>query len=339
MASIVGEKGSFRKEIPAFLYAILTPMDSMDHEIKPTEFRWWGVALALVLFFGMAMCLWGFFGHITPAVFGKGLLINPARHAVITCPAIGQIQTLSVKEGSVVTAGAVIATVADPEIRLQIKQTEQLLQSLTLYSMILRKYKDTPAENVLSLKKKIRFYEDKLSRLNRKLEAPVVVKAPLFGKVTSLRVFEGNRVHRDMMLMRVTERLAQTLEAIVLVPAKTAAYLTPGMRVYLEPSSLPHREYGWLHGRVKSISSALATAGYLGQWIDPVLLQRVLKSPFLIEIRVELIRDPRTKSGFAWSTHEGPPFLLTPGTFVKAQFNLQDEPPFFYFYRKFKGFY
>ena len=49
-----------------------------------------------------------------------------------------------------------------------------------------------------------------------------------------------------------------------------------------------------------------------------------------IEVHFELIRDPKTPSGYAWSSSLGPPFLIASGTKLSAAVVVERRKPYTY---------
>lgn len=74
--------------------------------------------------------------------------------------------------------------------------------------------------------------------------------------------------------------------------------------------------------------------------VTPEGLRRVLRNQRLIEeltgesapieVRVTLIEDPETPSGFKWSSSEGPPMKVFSGTICSANVTVETKKPISY---------
>lgn len=121
------------------------------------------------------------------------------------------------------------------------------------------------------------------------------------------------------------------ITAMVYIPAAEGKKVRPGMEVYVSPTTVRAEEYGFMLGRVETASDYPVT---------PEGLRRVLRNQKLIaeltgesapiEIRVTLIEDPETPSGFKWSSSEGPPMKVFSGTICSANVTVETKKPISY---------
>ncbi|MDN3026778.1 HlyD family efflux transporter periplasmic adaptor subunit [Streptomyces sp. S.PB5] len=164
----------------------------------------------------------------------------------------------------------------------------------------------------------------------RTADGDAVVRSVAAGRVTALAATIGQIIQTGANVAAV-EKVAHTkdpLYATVYVPAENAASIPANAAVDLTVSSVPTQEYGVLRGHVKSVDrsaqSAQQIAAFLG---DGQLGEQFTKDGRPVAVLVKLDRSSATKSGYKWSSKDGPPFALTSMTLAKGSIRLADQRP------------
>jgi len=157
--------------------------------------------------------------------------------------------------------------------------------------------------------------------------APMPVLAPIAGQVLEVRLNPGNYVSGGVAIASI-EPASGEITAIVYVNSVQANEITEGMRSLLALEGFPVEEYGYLVGKVQSISAFPSTR-------DGML--RVLGSEELValqagegpqtEVRIALTTKADLPSGVSWTTSAGPPSALRSGTLLNAQIILRQIRP------------
>ena len=149
-----------------------------------------------------------------------------------------------------------------------------------------------------------------------------------------LMIWNATRTGGESTAMRrvsdLIQRVAGTddpLLAMLYVPADSAA-LPVGTSVDLAVQSAPTAEYGKLRGRVQAVGRAAQSrqkiTGFLG---DKQLAGQFTQDGPPVAVVVRLEKSTRTKSGYAWSTADGPPFPLDSMTPATGTFHLAEQRP------------
>ncbi|CCK25415.1 secreted protein [Streptomyces davaonensis JCM 4913] len=164
----------------------------------------------------------------------------------------------------------------------------------------------------------------------RTAEGETVVRTVAAGRVTALAATIGQIISTGANVAAV-EKVADAkdpLYATVYVPAENAASIPDDAAVDLTVQSVPTQEYGVLRGHVKSVDrsaqSAQSIAAFLG---DSQLGEQFTKDGRPVAVLVKLDKSADTKSGYRWSSADGPPFSLTSMTLADASVRLADERP------------
>jgi len=157
-----------------------------------------------------------------------------------------------------------------------------------------------------------------------------VVRALDAGRVSALAATVGQIIQTGANVAAVEKvaRPKDPLYATVYVPATNAASIPDNAAVDLTVQSVPTQEYGVLRGHVKSVDrsaqSAQQIAAFLG---DSQLGEQFTKKGRPVAVTVRLDKSSGTKSGYKWSSADGPPFKLTSMTMATGSIRLADQHP------------
>ncbi|MGC0327888.1 biotin carboxyl carrier protein [Streptomyces sp. SAI-170] len=164
----------------------------------------------------------------------------------------------------------------------------------------------------------------------RTAEGETVVRAVAAGRVTALAASVGQIVSTgaDLAAVEKVTRADAPLYATVYVPAKSAASIPVGAAVDLTVQTVPAQSYGVLRGRVKSVDPAPQSARQIAVFLgDAQLGEQLSRDGRPVAVLVQLERATGTKSGYRWSTSDGPPHALTSMTLADGSIHLADQRP------------
>jgi multidrug efflux pump subunit AcrA (membrane-fusion protein) len=157
--------------------------------------------------------------------------------------------------------------------------------------------------------------------------APIPVLAPIAGQVLEVRINPGNYATGGTAIASI-EPASGEITALVYVSSVQAKEMSKGMRTLMALEGFPVEEFGYLIGSVQDINSFPSTR-------DGML--RVLGSEELVaaqagdgpqtEVRIALMPDPETPSGFTWTASNGPSSPLRSGTLLSARITLRQIHP------------
>jgi hypothetical protein len=153
-----------------------------------------------------------------------------------------------------------------------------------------------------------------------------VESSPYRGRVVELMVNEGELIARGAALAAIVDEQAP-LELLLYLAPTQGKQVEAGMLVAVSPTTVPREEYGYIHGRVASVSDYPKTkAGMLRHLQNERLVESLSQAGPPIEVWVEL-ETGATTSGFAWSSGDGPPELITSGTLASARVTTRELRP------------
>ena len=85
------------------------------------------------------------------------------------------------------------------------------------------------------------------------------------------------------------------------------------MNIAVIPSTVKQEEYGFIQGIVTSVSDYPVTPQYLQAVMQNQALAQQFANSSPIEVKLSMVPDPTTETGFHWSSSRGPDDTLTPG--------------------------
>ncbi|QNP61965.1 HlyD family efflux transporter periplasmic adaptor subunit [Streptomyces genisteinicus] len=140
-----------------------------------------------------------------------------------------------------------------------------------------------------------------------------VVRTIAAGRVTALVAAIGSVVTTggDIAAVERVRSAGDPLMAVLYVPAGSGPDVSVGARVDLSVQSVAAQRYGVLRGTVTSVGRTAQTSRSITAFLGSGQLGEQFSAKGLpVAVVVELDTDPRTESGYAWSTSGGPPHAL-----------------------------
>jgi HlyD family secretion protein len=174
--------------------------------------------------------------------------------------------------------------------------------------------------------------EIQLREANAKLAEDVVVISPFSGRVLELMADRGDVVNPGTPILSVEpqsqELPSQELTAVLFIPASEGKRVQPGMAARVSPSPVKKEEYGYMVGRVTSVAPFPATSrGMVRLLANEALATKLMQEGPLIRVNVDLVRDPRTPTGYRWSSSKGPGGRISSGTLAEGGVVVREDRP------------
>lgn len=302
-------KPLFRKKA---LERLASP-DNINELIQITSVRSW-LALSAMGALLLALIAWSVFGKMPHTALGNGILIKSGGIAEITSLGSGVIEEVRVEEGTKVQLGDTIAVIAQPELKLHIKNAEERLNELKL-------------EDANQLQ--INDLEREIAELKVKLSNSSFILSSYSGHIIELMTKPGQFVELGSPItsIEVSHSEYTALEAIIYITPDEGKKVREGMVVRVAPSTVKIEEFGYMLGEVTHVSEYPATKnGMLRVLGNADLVESFSKSDPPIAVRVTL-KEAETISGFTWTSAEGPPIDVKAGTLCEANIVISQQRP------------
>ncbi|MEO8503308.1 MAG: NHLP bacteriocin system secretion protein [Acidobacteriota bacterium] len=174
--------------------------------------------------------------------------------------------------------------------------------------------------------------EDKrldLKALETKLATDSLVKTAFAGRVVAILAGPGQQLRAGDKLVSL-EAAEAPVSFIGFIPLAEGKKVTPGMEARISPSNVKSEEFGFMVGSIQSVSDFATTPEELKRTLNnEQLAQKFAEtSPFQVVVAPTL--DPKSPSGFKWTSSLGPPIRIGSGTFCTVQIIVERRKPISY---------
>lgn len=184
-----------------------------------------------------------------------------------------------------------------------------------------------PLQSESEMKARIADLQRNLAAMEKELEITSEVVSPYEGDVIELKVYLGSAISAGMPLLSV-QLARKDLQLLVYLPASQAKDAKPGMKVQISPSTVKREEYGFMEGKVLFVSDYPATpAALMRNFENEAVVSSLTAQGLVTEVQVEMLADSSTRSGYKWSSRQGPPIAITSGTICTAEIITREQRP------------
>jgi HlyD family secretion protein len=212
-------------------------------------------------------------------------------------------------------------------LKLQLKQMDA--QKFTIQKL--------PAEEDNTMRDRLQVLNDDLAEAKQQMSLAEHVTSPYGGEVLEVKIAPGANVTAGQPILSIQPRDSD-IQLVAYVPTTNAKETKVGMPVQISPSMVKREEYGFMKGVVTYVASYPATQeALLSVFQNESLAKAFSGSGPVTEIRVSLVHQPQSPSGFAWSTRKGPSIRLTSGTMCTLRIITKEQRPLSLIFPFFKG--
>lgn len=167
----------------------------------------------------------------------------------------------------------------------------------------------------------------KTNDLESSLNVSKTVVSPADGIVVNINTSVGKMVPEGGSIVTITS-LGEGLDALTFMLPHEGQRVKPGMTALISPTNIEKEEYGSMRGNVLSVSEFPEAA----ETIIALLHNEEITKEFVskgapIAIRLRVIRNPNTFSGYQWSSSQGPDRKISPGTLSDVNITVKEQPP------------
>ncbi len=155
------------------------------------------------------------------------------------------------------------------------------------------------------------------------------VISPYTGRILEVLVHKDGilREGEAVATIELTGRRLKNLEAVIFVSPMKGKDIKPGMDASIDPSNVKSEEYGVMMGKVTYVSDYPVTFKYIAQIFGEDIAKSFAMNEAPVEVRIDLIPDSKTVSGYRWTSRNGPPIKIQTGTMCGANISVKKERP------------
>jgi multidrug efflux pump subunit AcrA (membrane-fusion protein) len=280
----------------------LSSPEHLDRLIRITGIRSWLILAGIFLIIAFII-IWALFGEIPVTIQGQGILMKSGGIVHIQHGTQGIILDISVKPGEIISSGKVIARLNQDELAGLINETRLEYESLA-------SEKNSTA-NAIGVKKR------ELARLEEQFLSRSNIISPYTGQVIEVYVNTGSYISPGDPVISIEPagKGIKNLEAVIYVPSGEGKKIMPGMEAKISPSSVKKEEYGFLLGRVNTVTGFPASRRALLNTLGSEgLVDLISGEGPVMAVNVDLVTSSITPSGYVWSSAGGPKMEIQSGT-------------------------
>jgi HlyD family secretion protein len=354
----------------------LSSPEQLDMMMRVTSPMGWVAVLAIGVLIVVAI-VWSVTFPMPVKVDGRGFMVRGEAVREVQILTSATIQSVEVKTGDVIEAGAVVARLAMPDVEARLASSKALLAELEqqtsdsgsqtasiqgrLRAQIARLEQDRRQKQqlvdrglltsaaVASIDQQITSLQNSLAQsmigtgdrglrvedkrlevkeLEAKLANESVVRSPFSGRVVAVRAGVGQPVRPGDALLSL-ESTGDPMRVIGFVPLAAGKKVSPGLEVRIAPSFVRVEDYGFMVGKVVSVSALPATPEEIQRIVanDSLARQYIDLNPFQVVIEPTAAETP---SGFKWTSSSGPPVEVGSGTDCTVQVVVETRKPISY---------
>ena len=169
----------------------------------------------------------------------------------------------------------------------------------------------------------------RIEQENGEKSGSVQVLANSSGVVMEIPLRKGDYIQPGTTIAVIdTADVDMPIEALVYFSGTDGKKLKPGMKIGLVPSTVKQEEYGYIVGIIMEVSSFPVSDNYLHASLQNTALVntfRQIMNP--IEVKVSIVPDPQSFSGYKWSSSNGPQQKIGSGFMCDASVITESRRP------------
>ncbi|GMU64873.1 MAG: hypothetical protein AMXMBFR36_11470 [Acidobacteriota bacterium] len=354
----------------------LSSPEQLDMMMRVTSPMGWVAVVAIGAMIVVAI-VWSVTFPMPVKVDGRGFMVRGEAVREVQILTSATIQSVEVKTGDVIEAGAVVARLAMPDVEARLASSKALLAELEqqtsdsgsqtasiqgrLRAQIARLEQDRRQKQqlvdrglltsaaVASIDQQITSLQNSMAQsmigtgdrglrvedkrlevreLEAKLANESVVRSSFGGRVVAVRAGVGQPVRPGDALLSL-ESIGDPMRVIGFVPLAAGKKVSAGLEVRIAPSFIRVEDYGFMIGKVVSVSALPATPEEIQRIVanDSLARQYIDLNPFQVVIEPTAAETP---SGFKWTSSSGPPVEVGSGTDCTVQVVVETRKPISY---------
>ncbi len=154
-----------------------------------------------------------------------------------------------------------------------------------------------------------------------------VVRASIGGRAEEIRISIGQQITAAEILMTVAHG-GVGFDVIAFLRPDQARRIVIGMPAHVIPSAVNKAEFGSIRGTVLSISEEPVSKQQANALLrNEALAERFTSGGESFLVRITLIEDADSKSGFKWWPGMRPDFPINIGTLASVEIVLEERAP------------
>ncbi|ARV62943.1 NHLP bacteriocin system secretion protein [Nostocales cyanobacterium HT-58-2] len=196
-------------------------------------------------------------------------------------------------------------------------------------------------EQSIEKNNKIQTSKRQISQLELELATKSKIVSKYNGRVLEVAIVPGQTVSAGTRIASIeTEDRNSQLISVIYLADKDGKQIKPGMPVQVTPSMVKRERFGGVMGKVTEVrpfpvTNQDMTAIIGNENLASSITQSLGGAP--MQIFASLEQDPKTVSGYKWSSSNGPPLQISSGTTAQVRVQVGQQAPISYVIPIFKS--
>jgi NHLM bacteriocin system secretion protein len=271
------------------------------------------MALAMLCILAASVALWSVYGVLSESVEAVGLIIDSAGVVNVYHDTEGKLSEVLVRPGMRVKKGDAVARLSLPSMRRDIIASRQSIPR---------------SANRQQVESGISNFDSTVYKWSQS----ATVVSEYSGIVSEVAVNEGDIVAAGSPVICTIRRDQgrDDVSALMYVPIDAGKKVEPGMVARLTPSGADATQDGSLMGIVRGVSQYPASSAGIMKNIGNADVTRWIMQRLggaAVEVRVDLVRDPKSESGYLWSSIAGNHSRVSAGSSCTGVIVVKRTPP------------
>lgn len=196
-------------------------------------------------------------------------------------------------------------------------------------------------EQSIEKNNKIQTSKRQIEQLELQLATKSKIVSNYNGRVLEVAIVPGQTVSAGTRIASIeTEDRNSQLMSVIYLADKDGKQIKPGMSVQVTPSMVKRERFGGIIGQVTEVrpfpvTNQDMTAIIGNENLASSITQNLGGAP--MQIFASLEQDPKTVSGYKWSSSNGPPLQISSGTTTQVRVQVGQQAPISYVIPIFKS--
>ncbi|AFY49201.1 NHLM bacteriocin system secretion protein [Nostoc sp. PCC 7524] len=179
-------------------------------------------------------------------------------------------------------------------------------------------------------KNQIQELQQAIARLETEVAENSTIKSPHAGCIVEITATVGQYLIPGNRLGTLqTSGQANTMMSVAYFTVQDGKQIKPGMPILITPDTVKRARFGGIVGELTQVSAFPITSEGASSVVgNPELVQKLMdREGGKIEAIAQLKLDPKTFSGYKWSSSDGPKLAISPGTTTTVRVTVEERSP------------
>jgi HlyD family secretion protein len=179
-------------------------------------------------------------------------------------------------------------------------------------------------------KNQIQELQQAIARLENEVAENSTIKSPHAGCIVEITATAGQYLNPGNRLGTLqTSGQANEMMSVAYFAVQDGKQIQPGMQILITPDTVKRARFGGIVGEITKVSNFPITSEGASSVVgNPELVQKLMdREGGKIEAIAQLKIDPKTFSGYKWSSSNGPKLTISTGTTTTVRVTVEERSP------------